>query len=34
MIELDWEWGYPFALIVIVLAGLLPILFFKWKKWL
>jgi magnesium transporter len=34
MIELDWEWGYPFALVVIVLAGLLPILFFKWKKWL
>jgi magnesium transporter len=34
MIELDWQWGYPFALVVIVLAGLLPILFFKWKKWL
>src|SRR6185312_11746117 len=34
MIELDWEYGYPFALIVIVLAAVLPIVFFKWKKWL
>ena len=34
MIELDWEYGYPFALIVILLAGVLPIVFFKWKKWL
>ena len=34
MIELDWEYGYPIALIVIVLAAVLPILFFKWKKWL
>ena len=34
MIELDWEYGYPFALIVIVLAAILPIVFFKWKKWL
>src|ERR1700690_738829 len=34
MIELDWEYGYPLALIVIVLAAVLPIVFFKWKKWL
>jgi magnesium transporter len=34
MIELDWAYGYPFALIVILLAGVLPIVFFKWKKWL
>jgi magnesium transporter len=34
MIELDWEYGYPLALLVILLAGVLPIVFFKWKKWL
>ena len=34
MIELDWEYGYPFALALIVLAAVVPILFFKWKKWL
>jgi len=34
MIELDWEYGYPLALLVIVLAAVLPIVFFKWKKWL
>jgi magnesium transporter len=34
MIELDWAYGYPFALVVMLLAGVLPLLFFKWKKWL
>ena len=34
MIELDWKYGYPFALVLIVLAAVLPLLFFKWKKWL
>ena len=34
MIELDWTYGYPFALGLIVLAAVLPLLFFKWKKWL
>jgi magnesium transporter len=34
MIELEWEFGYPFALILIVLAAVLPILYFKWRKWL
>jgi magnesium transporter len=34
MIELDWPLGYPFALILMVLAAVLPLLFFKWKKWL
>ena len=34
MIELEWDYGYPFALTLIVLAAVLPILFFKWKKWL
>jgi magnesium transporter len=34
MIELNWEFGYPFALSLMVLAAVGPILFFKWKKWL
>src|SRR5438309_3670155 len=34
MPELDWEYGYPFALALMVLAAVLPYFFFKWKKWL
>jgi magnesium transporter len=34
MIELEWHYGYPFALVLIVLAAVVPLLFFKWKKWL
>jgi magnesium transporter len=34
MIELDWPLGYPFALVLMVLAAVVPLLFFKWKKWL
>lgn len=34
MPELEWPWGYPFALVLMVIAGLLPYLIFKAKKWL
>jgi len=34
MPELDWPFGYPFALALMVLAALLPYLFFKRKGWL
>ena len=34
MPELDWEYGYPFAIAMMVLAAVLPYYFFKWKKWL
>jgi magnesium transporter len=34
MIELEWDFGYPFALFLMVLVAVLPLLFFKWKKWL
>jgi magnesium transporter len=34
MIELEWDYGYPYALVLMVLAAVLPLLFFKWKKWL
>jgi hypothetical protein len=33
-IELEWTCGHPYALVLIVLAAELPIVFFKWKKWL
>jgi len=34
MPELEWVTGYPFALVVMLIAAVLPYLFFKWKKWL
>jgi magnesium transporter len=34
MLELDWEFGYPFALILMVVAAAAPYFVFKWKKWL
>jgi magnesium transporter len=34
MPEYDWAWGYPYALAVIVVTGLLPLLWFKWKDWI
>jgi magnesium transporter len=34
MIELDWNFGYPFALYLMVVVAVLPIAYFKWKKWL
>jgi magnesium transporter len=34
MPELNWAWGYPFALGLIVLTTLLPLIWFKWKDWI
>jgi magnesium transporter len=34
MPEINWDWGYPIALICMGLAALLPYLYFKRKKWL
>ena len=34
MAELEWEYGYPMAVVMMVLAAVLPYLVFKWKKWL
>src|ERR1700690_674325 len=34
MIELEWQYGYPLALFSMVLVAVLPLVFFKWKKWL
>jgi len=34
MPELDWPHGYPIALIMMLIAAVLPYMFFKWKRWL
>ncbi|MFY9970459.1 MAG: CorA family divalent cation transporter [Roseiarcus sp.] len=34
MPELEWRWGYPLALVLMVCAAVLPYVFFRWKKWL
>jgi len=34
MPELHWPIGYPFAIGLMILAALLPYLFFKRKGWL
>ncbi len=33
MPELSWPWGYPFAMGLCVLSGILPYAWFKWRKW-
>lgn len=34
MPELDWIYGYPFALGLMLVSSIVPYLFFKWKRWL
>ena len=34
MPELEWHLGYPLAIGLMMLAAILPYMFFKWKKWL
>ncbi len=34
MPELDFEFGYPVAIVLMVVAAVLPYYFFRWKKWL
>jgi magnesium transporter len=34
MPELEWTYGYPGALGLMLLSALLPFLYFKWKGWL
>lgn len=33
MPELDWAWGYPYGLALIVLSAIFPLLWFKWRGW-
>ena len=32
--EFNWSFGYPYALALIVVSGLLPLACFKWRGWL
>ena len=32
--EYDWAWGYQWALGLIVVSALLPLIWFKWKNWI
>lgn len=34
MPELDWTYAYPAALVAMVISGILPYVFFKWRGWL
>jgi magnesium transporter len=34
MPELGWNFGYPIALGLMGLSGILPYVYFKWRKWL
>ncbi|MEZ5818437.1 MAG: magnesium transporter CorA family protein [Hyphomicrobiaceae bacterium] len=34
MPELDWLYGYPMALLIMILAGLVPYLIFRWRGWI
>jgi magnesium transporter len=34
MPELEWRFGYPLAIVLMVCAAVLPYVFFRWKKWL
>ena len=34
MPELSWTLGYPFAMLLMVVTGLLPLAWFKWRGWM
>lgn len=34
MPELNWTWGYPYALILIALSAVLPLVWFKLRGWI
>jgi magnesium transporter len=34
MPELNWPWGYPFALVLVAASIALPLLWFKMKDWM
>jgi magnesium transporter len=34
MPELGWSLGYPYALLLIVVSGLLPVAWLKWRGWM
>ena len=34
MPEYDWTWGYPYALALMLVTALIPLIWFKWKDWI
>ena len=34
MPELNWVWGYPYAIVLMVISAVLPFLYFKRRGWL
>ncbi|HEY6662083.1 MAG TPA: magnesium transporter CorA family protein [Sphingomicrobium sp.] len=32
--ELSWPWGYPMALTLMLASGVLPYLYFRWRRWI
>jgi magnesium transporter len=32
--EYDWTWGYLFGWTMILLTTLIPLLIFRWRKWI
>jgi len=34
MPELDWKYGYAFAILLMVCSSLVTLFYFKWKRWL
>lgn len=34
MPELDWDFGYPIAIAIMIISTILPVIYFKKKKWL
>jgi magnesium transporter len=34
MPELEWAWGYTYGLVLIVVTGLIPLAWFKWRDWI
>jgi magnesium transporter len=34
MPELDWTFGYPLSIGLMIVSALLPLAWFKWRGWL
>jgi magnesium transporter len=34
MPELDWTWGYPLAVVLMILVAILPFWYFRRRGWL
>ena len=33
-VKLDWAFGYPLAIVLMIVAAVIPYFYFKLKKWL